>query len=187
MLESFFTEERVHGGWRFWIIWVLLTNIGFFAGFLVEWLALGSITLALAVPLAAIFQGWAMNRHIVIFIPWILVTAIGWWIGVAIMSLILSFMPIEMNLILRTMIISGGAGFIVGIPQWYILQAEVEKIGIWWILVSALGWAVIAPGIIQGIPLAYYIDYNYRDLVYRAWKKPETATKPPAKTKIAQP
>ena len=188
MLESFFTEERVHGGWRFWVIWVILTNIGFFAGLLVE-MALGSISLILAVPLAAVFQAWAMNRHIVILIPWILVTAIGWWVGMAIMSLILYFVPNELHPIARLMIVSAGAGFIVGIPQWRLLRNQVSQIGIWWIPLSAVSWALLVPGILEGIPLARYIEYDYRDLVYRTWIKPEDASQKPtsAKTKVVQP
>ena len=186
MLSSFFTEERVHGGWRFWVLWVLLTNVGFFAGLVVEFSIFGTVTLVVAVPLAAIFQAWAMNRHIVIFIPWILVTAIGWWIGVAVSLLLLNFILPEptfstqwMNEILPVIFTAAVSGLIVGIPQWLALRNEVHKIGIWWILVSAIGWAVMAPGMITGIPLAYYIEYDYRDLVYRSWQKPATAGEQP--------
>jgi hypothetical protein len=73
MLQTFFTEERIHSGWRFWLLWVLATNIGFFAGLSVEWIVFSNITLFLAVPIAAIFQAWVLNRHIVILIPWVLV------------------------------------------------------------------------------------------------------------------
>jgi hypothetical protein len=190
MLQSFFTEERVHGGWRFWVLWVVLTNVGFFVGILAEQLALGGITLAIAVPLAAFFQSWVLNRHIVIYIPWILVTAIGWWIGLLIAPLVLNMinMP-DMHPILRYVIIGAVAGFVVGIPQWYILRGQVRKIGWWWVLVSAVGWASMAPGLITGIPLAQFIEYDYRDLVYRSWKRPEDAIEKPttAKIKAVQP
>jgi hypothetical protein len=190
MLQSFFTEERVHGGWRFWVLWILLTNLGFFVGILAEQLALGSISLVIAVPLAAFFQSWVLNRHIVIFIPWILVTAIGWWVGLGIAALVLSIinMP-EMHPILRFVIIGAIAGLVVGIPQWLALRGQVKKIGWWWILVSAAGWAVMAPGLITGIPLAQFIEYEFRDLVYRAWQRPVDAIEKPttAKIKAAQP
>ena len=189
MLQSFFTEERIHGGWRFWVMWVLLTNLGFFAGLLVERLALGSISLILAVPLAAIFQAWTMNRHIVIYIPWILVTAFGWWVGQIIAFLVLRGNAPNLHPILYFILMGAIAGFIVGIPQYFVLRGQVQKIGWWWVLVSAIGWAVMAPGMITGIQLAYYIEYDYRDLVYRSWTRPENATEKPtnAKIKIAQP
>ena len=179
MLESFFTEERVHGGWRFWILWVLLTNVGFFAGLLVEWLVFPSITLWLAVPMAAFFQGAVLNRHIVIFIPWIIVTTLGWWVGVFSFLLALSFIQPELPLIARLPLIGALAGLIAGIPQWYILRGEVRHIG----------WALMLPGVITGIPLAYFIEYDYRDLVYRPWRRPEMKSEKAeaATDKVTQP
>ena len=190
MQQSFFTEERVHGGWRFWVLWVVLTNAGFFIGLLAERLAFGTISLAIAVPLAAVFQAWVLNRHIVIFIPWILVTALGWWLGLIAAVLLLNSMNgAEWHPILRFIFTGAVAGLVVGIPQWYILRGQVRKIGWWWVFVSVVGWAVMAPGMITGIPLAQYIEYDFRDLVYRSWKRPENAVEKPttAKIKAAQP
>jgi hypothetical protein len=177
MLQTFFTEERIHSGWRFWLLWVLATNIGFFAGLSVEWIVFSNITLFLAVPIAAIFQAWVLNRHIVILIPWVLVTALGWWVGVISILIALSISQLELTGILRVMVIAAWAGFIVGLLQWYILRGEVPQIGLWWVLVSAIGWAILLPGMMTGIPLAHYIEYDFRDLAYRAWQPSEEAKK----------
>lgn len=157
-MVSFFKAEREQAGWRFLLFWVLMTNLGFFLGLAVEILILKQAVLYLAVPLAGLGQAYVVNRHISIYLPWAVGTAIFWIIGALIGSQIINaIMPgVGTFSIIRFVFIAAVAGALAGIPQW-IFARDWLPIGVWWILLSALAWAVQFPGFVTGIVLMYYI------------------------------
>lgn len=161
-MESFLKTEREQCGWRFWLIWVVATNIGFIFGISMEMMLFGQPNLFIAVPLAAFGQGYILNRHISIYLPWAVGTALFWLLGAAIGGQLLNMMMVTDTLmlqVLRLVIISAVGGLFAGLPQWFFMRDWLPQVGLWWFLVSAIGWAVIIlPGVIVGTILMQMIN-----------------------------
>ncbi len=157
---SFLTTEREQAGWRFLLLWLIATNLGFFAGLIPEILIAKQPTLYLAVPLAAIGQAYVINRHISIYLPWAVGTAIFWIIGLLIGNQILNPMTLPDNIagvLIYLATISAIGGLLAGIPQWVFMRDWLPDIGLWWLLVSAVAWTLLLPGVITGVLLMRYI------------------------------
>ena len=89
MVNEFLAREQSDIGWRFWLLWVLATNVGFFPG-----LALGNqLSASVAEPVSSAVVGgmfaamvgvaqWAvLRRHLPSTHHWITATTIGWVLG----------------------------------------------------------------------------------------------------------
>ena len=188
--KNYWSEERVEVGWRFWIAWVVLTNIGFFGG-----LAIGRFFARYLVPdttsmgdkigeaviigavfatLVGLLQGILLQRHGVPRESWTLATGFGWIAGTLLAGLILFAVDPETNTAdWFGWIIPAGfiAGAVVGIPQWLVLRRYLDTIGWWWIIVSSIAWGIFLPGAISGLVLARFLPKQEPDRKSRRRKK----------------
>lgn len=158
-MVSFLTTEREQAGWRFLLLWILASNVGFFIGIGLEMLLFGRVTLYFAVPFAGIGQAYVVNRHISIYLPWAVGSAIFWLIGVAIGTQILNLMMTPDTLITQIVflaVVSLIGGLLAGIPQWLFMR-DWLPIGIWWFLVSAIGHGLLISGLVTGFILMMFI------------------------------
>ncbi|MEO1290416.1 MAG: hypothetical protein AAFV93_21940 [Chloroflexota bacterium] len=160
-MSSFLIKEREQAGWRFLVLWLLASGLGFGLGAAIEFLVVDHLTFYLAIPLCAFAQAHVINRHISIYLPWFVGTTIFWLIGLAVSARVLSIMMPTDTLLLQTsffMIISAIAGLLAGIPQWVFMR-DWLPIGIWWLIVSAVSYAVFfIPGLIMGLILVRLIS-----------------------------
>lgn len=164
MLGEFLEHERQLAGWRFWLLWVLATNAGFFPG-----LALGNLlATSAAEPLASgivggsfgaavgIAQWLVLRRHLAPSQHWMSGTALGWSLGAALGALLLSrFAPgVPPGGLIWTLSIGFFAGALVGVPQQRLLRRFSPALSAWWVPISSLAWGVFFPGAISGLVLA---------------------------------
>lgn len=163
-MVSFLKTEREQAGWRFLLLWLIASSIGFSIGLSLEMLIFGQPNLYIAVSLAALGQAYVINRHISIYLPWAVGTAIFWIIGLAIGSQIISLiitLPDNLTLIQQLSYlaaVSALGGLLGGIPQLFFMRDWLPKMGLWWLIVSAISWAVIfLPGVIIGFVLLKHI------------------------------
>jgi hypothetical protein len=161
-MASFFEAERNQAGWRFGLLWIVMTLIGFGVGLGIEWLLFPNVNLYFAVPIAGVAQGWVLNRHISIYIPWAGSTAIAWWIGAFVTRTIVSAILIEPNLILELGIVTVVAGLLAGILQWFFIREWLPSVGIWWLVIGAISWQL--PGIISALVLTPFVTHDKVDL-----------------------
>ncbi len=174
--RNFWRKEYESAGWRFLIVWVILTNIGFFAGLAIgrffarlfatesptsiELISEALIIGAAFATLIGVLQGILLQRHDVPREPWTLATGFGWIAGTLVAGLLLfQINPQTDTADFFTWVVPVGfiAGAVVGIPQWLVLRRTVDTIGWWWILISAFAWGIFLPGIISGAALAYFL------------------------------
>ena len=157
MFKAFLEREQQHAGWRFWVLWVLLTNVAYFAGLGIERLLFGKINVYVALVLVGIAQGWALYRHLPdIWLTWTVGTAAGWAIGSASATLLLLplvFSSMDPNSFIAIVLVGFWAGLIVGFPQWLVLRKHISQIGVWWIPLSSLAWGIFFPGALTGVAL----------------------------------
>ncbi|GAB5491650.1 MAG: hypothetical protein Phog2KO_18650 [Phototrophicaceae bacterium] len=160
-MKSFLQTEREQGGWRFWLLWVVVTTIGFIFGLSIEMMLNGHPNFYVAVPFAALGQGYILNRHISIYLPWAVGTALFWLLGAMIGGQLLDMIVLGDTLIeqiLRLVVTSALGGLLAGIPQWFFMRDWLPQVGLWWLLVSTISWAVlILPGVIVGTILMQMI------------------------------
>ena len=164
MLASFLELERERAGWRFWTLWVLATNAGFFPG-----LVLGNrLSAAVAEPYASAIVGasfgtlvgvaqWmVLRRHASPSHHWATATAIGWCIGGGLGTLFLGrFVPgVSPGGLIWTLFIGFFAGGVVGILQRQVLLRLRPVLSHWWVPISSLAWGVFFPGAVSGFFLA---------------------------------
>jgi len=164
LLASFLELEKEHAGWRFWILWVVATNAGFFPG-----LALGNrLSASVAEPYASSIVGacfgalvgvaqWlVLRRHISPSHHWVSATAIGWCLGGGLGALLLGrFVPsVSEGGLAWTLFIGFFAGAVVGIAQRRVLLRFGPALSHWWVPISALAWGVFFPGAVSGVFLA---------------------------------
>ncbi len=164
MLGEFLAIEKDRIGWRFWVCWVLATNVGFFPG-----LALGNwLAAAVAEPFASAIVGgsfgalvglaqWGvLRRHIALSHLWATGTAIGWSAGAGLGALILTWVaPNEPpGGWVWVLFIGFFAGAVVGGPQRCVLRKFDPALSQWWVPISSLAWGVFFPGAISGLVLA---------------------------------
>lgn len=173
-MESFLKTEREQGGWRFWLLWVVATNVGFVFGISIEMMLWGQPNLYIAVPLAGFGQGYILNRHISIYLPWAVGTGLFWLLGAVLAGQLLNMMLTADTVILqilRLVIISAVGGVFAGIPQWFFMREWLPQVGLWWLLLSALAWAVIIlPGVIEGTILMQFITKDKVPMQGRRFK-----------------
>ena len=62
-LQHFLAMELAHVGWRFWLLFVIATNLGFFAGLGVEYLIFGAVNVYVGMILSGVGQSWVLSRH----------------------------------------------------------------------------------------------------------------------------
>lgn len=161
-MASFFEAERTQAGWRFGFLWILMTLIAFIPTIILEWLIFGMPNLYIAVPVAAIAQGWVLNRHISIYIPWAGSTAIAWWVGVFITRTIIGSFLLEPNLLLELGVATVIAGLLSGLLQWFFMREWLPSIGIWWVIIGAISWQL--PGVISGLVLTPFVTHDKVDM-----------------------
>ena len=188
--KTYWRNEWEQVGWRFWIAWVILTNIGFFGGLVIGRFFAGLFTpetittsdkIGEAIIIGAVFatltgllQGILLQRHGVPRESWTLATGFGWIAGTLIAALLLFELDPETNTAdWFSWIIPVGfiAGAIVGIPQWLVLRRHLDTIGWWWILVSSLAWGIFFPGAISGLVLALRLPKQEPERPKRRKKK----------------
>jgi hypothetical protein len=120
--------------WTLWIEWVGATAVGWLlGGFLLPQLALFSAGLVMG-----ILQWVVLRQYLRQAGWWILVSAVGWAGGWAIL---ITQVPPELGFL--TGIVLGAA---MGITQWLFLRLHFHQAG-WWIVVSTLGWTVALTGL----------------------------------------
>ena len=161
-LHAFLAHEKQKKGWRFWLLWVVATNIGFGIGVGLEWLILGRITNLVAVPLGGVGQVLVLNRHVprhvLQHVPvgwmWAIASAVGWWLGMLPAGWLLTSFAPGLSFWPYAVAYAGIAGSIVGVTTRWVLRRAGLDAHWWWILVSAGGWAAQAPGMVTGIFLA---------------------------------
>ena len=161
-MKSFLKTEREQGGWRFLLLWLVATNIGFIVGISIEMMLYGQPNFYFALPFAAFGQGYILNRHISIYLPWAIGTALFWLIGASIGGQLFNSIILADTLVLqvsRLLLTSMLGGLLAGIPQWFFMRDWLPQVGAWWLLVSALAWGLlIPPGIVVGIILMQMIS-----------------------------
>jgi hypothetical protein len=165
LLGAFLGLERERAGWRFWLLWVIATNVGFFPG-----LALGTqLSAAANEPLASAIVGasfgalagvaqWlVLRRHLVPSHHWTTATAFGWCVGAGLGALLLTrFAPdVVPGGVRWTLFVGFFAGAVIGVPQRRILRRFSPSLSAWWVPISSLAWGLFFPGVISGLFLAH--------------------------------
>ncbi len=164
MLREFLRHEREAVGWRFWALWVLATNAGFFPG-----LVLGNeLSASVPEPFAAAIVGgsfgalvgvaqWlVLRRHIAPSLRWATATGFGWCVGAGLGALVLTRLApsVSPGDLTWTLSIGFFAGAVDGVPQRRILRRFGRELGEWWVPISSLAWGVFFPGAVSGLFLA---------------------------------
>ncbi len=122
--------------WVFWLKWVLVSSLGWLLGILLP--QEGTVAIGLAMGLLQ----WIVLRN--------LIPQAGWWIAASGLGWALGFLVTEYLLPAEIVVLQGAfLGLFMGLLQWLVLRQKV-RLAAWWILVSALGWAI---GPILGLPL----------------------------------
>ena len=151
--RSFLSQEQLPVGWRFWLLWVLATNAGFFLGIAVELLLLGRITNAVAVPLAGVGQALVLNRHIPTRWTWAVASALGWWVGMLLAAEVLRPLAPQLSFWPHAMLFALVAGTVVGMSTLWVLRRAGLHVGWWWVPLSGVAWGVQFPGMVTGVVL----------------------------------
>jgi len=174
LLQTFLELEKQQAGRRFWLFWVIMTNIGFFIG---VWI--GGIGASLVEPglgqlgdkiiqntfsgliiggLTGLTQGFVLRRHGFSGGWWMVATLIGWGVGIFIAGYLVFSLDatIHTNDFFRWILPAAFiARAVVGIPQWAVLCRRLPSVRWWWILVSTLGWGIQFPGMVPGLVLTH--------------------------------
>jgi RsiW-degrading membrane proteinase PrsW (M82 family) len=134
-VRRFFAAESEQAGWRFWLLWVLATNLAFFPG---------------------LVQAWVLRRHFARSGSWAWASGAGWALGglvgaVALLQLAPGIAPGSPGWIVS---IGGFGGAAVGLGQLPFVRRADPRIAPWWVLVSAVAWGVFLPGVVTGAFLA---------------------------------
>jgi hypothetical protein len=171
-LRTFLKLEKHQVGWRFWLYWVIMTNLGFFLG-----LWIGGIVASFVEPgighltdkiiqntlgalviggLTGLAQGLVLRRHGFSGIWWTVATSLGWAVGIFLAGLLIFSLNsgIQTNDFFRWVLPAAFiAGAVVGVPQWVVLRRSLSSVDLWWIVVNALGWGIQFPGMVPGFVL----------------------------------
>jgi hypothetical protein len=111
--------------WVFWLQWVLVGTLGWFLGLAL----IGDVGIGAAM---GIMQWLVLRPQVRQASWWIVASIVGWIIGLVAIAVV----PPEIGALTGIML-----GVVFGTAQWFILRRWVDGAG-WWIVVSALGWAV---------------------------------------------
>ena len=164
LLDEFLALEKERVGWRFWVCWVLATNLGFFPGLAIgNWLSASAPEpYASAIvggsfgALVGVAQWRVLRRHIEPCHQWAAGTAIGWSLGAALGAILMGWFAPDAppGGVIWVVFIGFFAGAVVGIPQRLVLQAFGPELPRAWVPISSLAWGVFFPGAISGLVLA---------------------------------
>ena len=164
MLREFLGLEKERAGWRFWVLWVLATNAGFFPG-----LALGNrLSAATTEPLASAIVGgsfgalvgvgqWlVLRRHCAPSHHWVTSTALGWSFGAGLGAAVFGWLlpDVVPGGLTWTIVIGFFAGAVVGVPQRQLLNRFGPELSAGWVPISSFAWGVFFPGAVSGLFLA---------------------------------
>ncbi len=161
--------EQVNAGWRFWLFWVVMANIGFFSGlmmgglvasFISDKLLQAAVTAIFIGLLTSLAQGIVLRRHQISGLGWTVATTAGWAIGILVAGLIIFNLDTSTatNDFFRWVVPAAFiAGAVVGIPQMFVLRQRWPHKSWQWIVISAFGWAIQVPGMLPGFFLARWI------------------------------
>lgn len=150
--------EHKQIGWKFWLMWGLVALVSTVLGFAIMFVGLGEVLdsvpswvfgIALGVlfgTLRAIGHWLLLRRQIKDVVLWIPLTVAAWVI----------FWPLNLvgvfgeaaegdigGKILEGLLHGAIFGLLLGVAQWLVLRAKVER-AYWWILVLVVSWAVSA-------------------------------------------
>lgn len=94
-------------------------------------------------PFVAWGLGWAF------WIQWVLASAVGWSLGPMVQQAL-----IEASGTSRSQLALGiGLGLMLGLAHWLIFLPQPYQVGIWWVLVSIIGWGI-------GWPLGWSLGWQ---------------------------
>lgn len=144
---------RVNGtisiGWNFWFWWMLANALGAAAGWMVGLITIGNLheTMSISVivlgiilgTLLGVMQLQVLRQYLYPVSWWVLATILGWGIGFPV-GLFISLIADGIS-ILGFALNGAMIGIMTGATQFSILRQSVYKSG-WWVLTSALGWAM---------------------------------------------
>jgi hypothetical protein len=118
--------------WFFWLQWTLVSAVGWLLG----WLA-GEVGVGVGVGL---MQWLVLRPRVQRANWWILGSALGWAVGVIV---VLTVFPPETGPWAAAML-----GSAIGVGQGLVLSSWGYRGAGWWVLISALGWAVGLGGVL---------------------------------------
>lgn len=149
-IGQFLDNERAHAGWRFWLLFVIMTNVGFFPGLWLEKLLFGEVNAYIGMTFSAIGQSWVLSRHFPERGQWAIASSLGWLVGGLLSTRVLSILIPDISFTLNLFVFPLIAGAVMGIPQWLVLRRYLPQVGCWWILIGAIGPAIQFPGMVMG-------------------------------------
>jgi hypothetical protein len=168
-VRTFFQLERTRAGWRFWLLWVAATNLGFFPGLeLGEWVAArwqpgvdtllasalrDGLTALIYIALVSALQAAVLVRHTKAWRGWFVLGVPSFALGIFVGALLLDGLLPGLGFWPRALLLGGIAGAVAGPPLWWALRRHLP-IGGWWVAVNALAWLIFFPGMVTGIALA---------------------------------
>lgn len=132
-----------------WLIsWAIISQIGRVVGGTIEVAGRTRITedflldyvfFTLLVLMTGFLQYLLLRRYLPRAGWWIVATALGWPLGIAVVYLGYAIWPVVLNAnsTWSAMLI----GAVTGLAQWLVLRRRVPRAG-WWVLASALGWGL---------------------------------------------
>jgi hypothetical protein len=163
-LKEFFEREQVNGGWRFWALWVVATNLGFFPGLLLgnqiggafEEPIRGAILACCFGFLSGATQWLVLRRHVAQSFEWVIATGVGWTVGAGVAEFVFLFLPpsLQHKGIVWVLVVGFFAGAIVGVLHTRLVRRIDPALARWWIPISALAWGLFFPGAVSGVFLA---------------------------------
>ena len=162
VVRVFLENEAKHSGWRFWLLFVIATNLGWFPGILLgielsDWLwpdEIGPVKSGFAAIPAALgfapLQAWVLSRHGIPFGRWFSLSALGWGSGIYLADWFLLSQFSQWQGFGRIALLGALAGLWMGLPQAWVLSRAFAKNLWWWFPMSFVGWGVQFPGAIPG-------------------------------------
>ena len=149
-IDRFLENERTHAGWRFWLLFVIMTNVGFFPDLALERALFCEVNVFIATTFSGIGQAWVLSRHFPERGQWAIASASGWLLGGLLSTRILAILVPEISFTLYLFVFPLIAGAVMGIPLWLVLRRYLPQVGWWWVVVSAVGPAIQFPGMVMG-------------------------------------
>lgn len=150
------STDRRHVSWLLWLWWVAAGAIGGGMGGTVaaplERAVNSYVYLIVAATVTAALQWLLLRGYVRGAGWWVPATVAGWSVGFQATSAfsfsVFSVLGLDLNPetpgVLTTILFWSSIGAIVGLAQWLLLRRQVARGG-WWILVCAVGWAVLGP------------------------------------------
>jgi len=143
--------KRSQVGWRFGILWMLLTTIGWHIGWIIGFVLgnflLGNIMLGTGIGAGVGFMQWlALRRFVHRSGWWVLANIAGLTVCLSLYAIVHTVTGIPFDLGLPLGILGWALAFAVGGTMTGVLQQRILRrhVGrsIWWVLASTLGWAL---------------------------------------------